>query len=253
MLLYTSNGKREYDRRPVLPMGRRGWEFQAVLAGQIATLLPNGPPPLRARTLWVFPPGSVHGWTGAPGEAAEVAVFHFVGALPPVRQLCAGMSVLELPLTTGQARRVRALAQLAARYWNRPQLGLLVCYQQILCELSLMVCEGAPQLDLPVAVDRSRATVMRAMQWYVGHLAENPGQEAVARAAGVSVAHLRRLFHRVFGRAPKAMLDQVRFEQALHLLADQDLKLAAIAAACGFGSASAFSRAFKTAFGSNPG
>ncbi|MFM8716248.1 MAG: helix-turn-helix transcriptional regulator [Spartobacteria bacterium] len=74
----------------------------------------------------------------------------------------------------------------------------------------------------------------------------------MARATGVSTAHLRRLFHQVLHASPNQIMDQMRFQRAMQLMSDPAIKLESVGEQCGFGSASAFSRAFKTKFGCAP-
>jgi two-component system response regulator YesN len=47
-------------------------------------------------------------------------------------------------------------------------------------------------------------------------------------------------------------MDQLRFERARQLMSDPEIKLEEVAERCGYQSASAFSRAFKTMFGCGP-
>ena len=75
----------------------------------------------------------------------------------------------------------------------------------------------------------------------------------VARTVGVSQSALRAHFHQLLGVSPSERLRQVRIRHALALLRTSDLPLAAVAARCGFDSASHLSRHVKTATGQAPG
>lgn len=235
-------------------MIRNFWEFQAVLDGEIGMLLPAGPDILYSKSLWVFPPQHEHGWVGNPHKDAEVAVFHFHSVPPVVENYCNGseQEFLRIPLGRSQRNRLRELADQADRYRQTPGAGSMICAQHILSELSLMVYEDCVQKQHPSTQDHAQHCVERAMQWYSNHMEENPDQEAVARAAAVSVSHLRRLFHDVMERSPRQVMDQLKFDRATELMSDPEIKLIEVAEACGFQSASAFSRAFKTFFGCNP-
>lgn len=254
MLAYIGNKTRQYGKKPLAPMIRSLWEFQAVLKGEIGMFLPEGPDILHARTLWVFPPLHEHGWIGNPHEDAEVAVFHFQTVPPVVEHYCLGTEegMLQLSLSKPQCDRLRMLAENALRYRTRFNLGTIICYQHILSELSLMVYEACVQQNYPSSQAYSQQCVEKALEWYTEHMEENPGQKAVARAAAVSVAHLRRLFHETLDKSPHQVLDQIRFERATQLMSDPEIKLTEVAERCGFQSASAFSRAFKTFFGCSP-
>ena len=64
-------------------MARVNWEFFAVVSGQCAPVLPKQENALlKANTLWVFAPGSAHGWTGNEKHRAYITAFHF-GVVPP--------------------------------------------------------------------------------------------------------------------------------------------------------------------------
>lgn len=254
MLMYTGNHSRIYGRYPFRPARRRGWEFQAVLEGYIGVLFPEGPTLLYSRALWVFPPMHEHGWTGDPEREAEVAVFHFASVPPMVENYCrsAEEGYLRIALNRRQCARLRTLAEEALRFRQQFSVVSLLSSQHILSELSLLVCDACARHPRPSMQPWALLCVERAMEWYHKHLAEGPNQEAIARAAGVSASHLRRLFHEILGAPPRKIMDRVRFERATELMSDPAIKLSDVAQRCGFHSASAFSRAFKHFFGCSP-
>jgi transcriptional regulator GlxA family with amidase domain len=94
--------------------------------------------------------------------------------------------------------------------------------------------------------------VNAAIVWYAKRMEENPAFPEIARAVGVSAPHLRRLFHQVLHASPNRIMDQMRFQRAMQLMSDPAIKLESVGEQCGFGSASAFSRAFKMKFGCAP-
>lgn len=252
MLTYIGNQTRQYGKQPHGLLIRKFWEFQAVLTGDIGMLLPTGPDILYSQSLWVFPPLHEHGWIGNPEEDAEVAVFHFQTVPPLVENYCLGTDkkYLRIVLSRQQCNRLRELAKQAIRYRQVPNLGSILCYQHILCELSLMVYEACAKEQHPST--HAQQCIEKALHWYSDHMAENPGQEEIARASAVSVSHMRRLFHETMGHSPREVLDRLKFERATQLMSDPEVKLTEVAEACGFQSASAFSRAFKTFFGCSP-
>lgn len=250
MLIYLGTGERRYGEKPLLPQRRRAWEFQVVLKGKIGLLLPGRQRPLRARHLWIFPPGHCHGWAGERTCSAQVAVFHFLAAPELLARLLNPDGCIEVALNRRSIEQIRALADKVERYWNRPSPGMVVCYEYALMALSLIACEAAAVPAGKVGYSQNR--VNAAMLWYSERMEENPAFPQVARAVGVSTAHLRRLFHEVLQASPNQMMDQLRFQRAMQLMSDPAVKLEEVGARCGFGSASAFSRAFKTKFGSPP-
>jgi len=74
----------------------------------------------------------------------------------------------------------------------------------------------------------------------------------VAEHVGVSAAHLRRLFHAVYGVPPISYLQQMRVQQAKRQLIETDQSIEKIAGNCGFCNAYYFSRVFKSLTGTPP-
>lgn len=248
MLCYLACGPRDYARKPVTCYPRVYWEFQAVTSGRIARTTPDGADPLRARRLWISAPGHPHGWTGERGRGASVAVFHFLRIPEPLARLVRDRGVLEIPLNSQQTGRLRGLAR--EKRLVTPGPDMLLRQEHALLELCLMAFEAHPPAE--AGGHPARLRVQKALEWFAAHLPENPGLEEIAAAAGSSPANLRRHFLDVFQDSPKPIFDQMRFQRALHLMADPGAKLGAVAEACGFESPSAFSRAFKAKFGVSP-
>jgi transcriptional regulator GlxA family with amidase domain len=69
--------------------------------------------------------------------------------------------------------------------------------------------------------------------------------EVLARRAGVSVRRLETLFREMLGTTPGAYYTGLRLLAARRLVTDTALPLSEVALRTGFGSASAFSRAFR--------
>ncbi|MDP4803885.1 MAG: helix-turn-helix transcriptional regulator [Candidatus Nanopelagicales bacterium] len=83
-----------------------------------------------------------------------------------------------------------------------------------------------------------------AASWRVGELA------AVAQ---LSTSQLERLCRRTLGMAPRGVLQRLRIENAVRLLATTTLTAGEIAAACGFYDQSSFTRQFRSVLGLTPG
>lgn len=75
----------------------------------------------------------------------------------------------------------------------------------------------------------------------------------IADEVGLTERSLQRLFQRIVGKTPKTFYRELRLEAARRLLSRTDWPLAEIAAACGFGSRAAFSRAYKEHYQETPG
>lgn len=76
--------------------------------------------------------------------------------------------------------------------------------------------------------------------------------ESVCAAAFVSVSTLQRSFAKYYGMSPWQYLIQLRMNQALELLKENELTVKEICFACGFTDEKYFSRAFKKRYGSPP-
>ena len=251
MLCYLGSGERHYAKNPVRAYRRPYWEFQAVLSGRIALQTETGDGPLRRNRLWLSAPRHLHGWTGEPGRAAEIVVFHFLRIPEPLAKKIPDKSQVEIPLTPRQADRLHQLAAAVSESLQRPGPEMLLRHEHALLELSLLIFESDRSLAV-VSEDAARFRVQKALDWFSEHLPSNPSLDEVARAAGSSGSHLRRHFHEVLEASPKKIFDQLRFHRAMELMADPDMKLSTVCEACGFESASAFSRAFKKKYGVSP-
>ena len=96
------------------------------------------------------------------------------------------------------------------------------------------------------------AAVNRAVDHVTAHLDAPPVRHDVAAVAGFSPLHFHRIFKAVVGETLHEFSTRVRLERAIHLMAHTSQRLTDIALACGFGSSSDFSRAFRAKYGVAP-
>jgi len=96
--------------------------------------------------------------------------------------------------------------------------------------------------DLSLIVNHARREIARGVT-----------VEALARVAHMSLSTLERTVRRHLNLTPQELLQRIRMNRARHLLTASTLKVGEIALECGYESFSAFSRAFKKAYGSSPG
>lgn len=243
MLRYLGTGRRWYARQSIRVMRRGRWEFQAVVDGQIAPVLTGQLPLAHSRSLWLFPPQQAHGWTGEEHESAEVVVFHFIDIPEPLNSFACEAGYLRCDLDDAAIADLRRWSETAADQIRDPGPLSSLLGQRLLLDLALMVLE---RCALPINPRPGpRAIVDRAIAWFRQHLRDGVGVDDVARAVEVSPSHLRRLFHEVFNNCPKTMFEQLRMQLAADLLADLETPIEMIAERVGYGSASAFSRAFS--------
>jgi len=248
MLVYLGRGERTYGQTP-LPIFQRGaWEFQAVVEGEIAPVVPNGIEPPSGHKLWVFPPNLPHGWTGSE-VPAKVVVFHFRHVPATVQDCLPAKGWLAIPLMPPMCQRLQELAARAASHLAQPASDSHLSHEHCLLELSLMITSGHREAEPETHGVRGHRTVDRAIQWYGEHLNTGPSLNEVSKSIGVSPAHLRRLFQRFLGSSPKEVLSRLQIQRAIDLMADPSLPLERIADICGFSEPSSFSRAFRRRYG----
>jgi AraC-like DNA-binding protein len=76
--------------------------------------------------------------------------------------------------------------------------------------------------------------------------------EDLAKSAHVSVSHLQTLFRQQFGCSPLKYRQELRMQQAAHLLEKTDLSLSEVAYRCGYADAEYFGRLFRRTYRQPP-
>jgi len=255
-LLYFSDGPRAYGKRLMVPHCRKRWAFQVNLGGSCTlTVQERGETRhLRIEGPWatVAGPECSHAWSGLPEDRNEVAVFHFSAVSPLLESVVGRSGWRAFPITEEQVAAVREWAGRCREALEERHLARQI-FRIVEGELSLMVLKTIPESELGPPPDLAELKVAQAIAWYTTRLASGPTIGEVAQALHLSLAHLRRLFHRATQRSPQAVLSRVRFERAIELMRDPRITLEQVAENAGFGSASAFSRAFRAAYGVPPG
>jgi transcriptional regulator GlxA family with amidase domain len=84
------------------------------------------------------------------------------------------------------------------------------------------------------------------------NLEEPLDRAELARAAGLSSRQLERLFRKYLSRSPARYYLELRLNRARLLLLQTNLSVIDVALACGFVSASHFSKAYRDFFGKTP-
>lgn len=92
----------------------------------------------------------------------------------------------------------------------------------------------------------------RVMPYIRLHLAEDLSAQTLADVAGVSIAHLRRLFVEATGVPISRYVRAARLDRARKLLQSTTIPIVLIADECGFSSQSHFTASFKAAYASTP-
>jgi transcriptional regulator GlxA family with amidase domain len=111
---------------------------------------------------------------------------------------------------------------------------------------------GPQRMPLRERLGIAHAPLLRVIGRMEQHL-ENPvGREELARTAGVSLRQLERLFRLHLGRSLGEHYLSLRLDRARDLLRQTSLSVLETGLACGFSSASHFSRAYRTRFCHSP-
>jgi AraC family transcriptional regulator len=94
--------------------------------------------------------------------------------------------------------------------------------------------------------------IARAMALIAADPARSPTLEELARAAAFSPFHFHRIYRELTGETPAETLARERLSRGASLLVRGGTPIAAVAKASGYGSAAAFTRAFRAAYGIPP-
>ena len=98
----------------------------------------------------------------------------------------------------------------------------------------------------------SHPKLLRVLELMEGHVEEPLGRTELAGRAGVSIRQLERLFSAHLGATIGEHYLAVRLERARTLLRQTTMPVLEISIACGFVSASHFSRSYRQRFGRSP-
>jgi AraC-like DNA-binding protein len=249
MFRYISNGTRNYASEPISLRRRSTWEFEAVIQGRIAPILPRSYQIPCESSLWAFPPNTAHGWTGEPGRTAEVIVFHPL-QVPQVLNHAAKAAdredkFLAIPLSHQDIQWLQGTYNAALQSSNHFDQLSPLRLERIILDISLLILDRIPRRWLPEARYDQDAMLTRVLAWLEDHLTEGAEIRDACKACGCSPAHLRRLFHTAYDISPRQALCNMRLHRADQLLADGSLGLDEVARLCGYADASIFCRTYR--------
>lgn len=130
-------------------------------------------------------------------------------------------------------------------------------------ELVNRVCEQAltdrvrnPQdrqrLPLRARLGVQNAKVLSIIEFMEANIAEPLPLVDIAAYVGLSRRQIERLFQQHMGRSPARYYLEVRLDRARHLLMQSTIPVVDVAIACGFVSASHFSKCYREMYGKSP-
>lgn len=257
MLHYLSTGPRDYHARQIGVSVRSGWELQAVLSGRMAPLYPETSDhhdTFFSKHLWIFAPGVPHGWLSPLNEPCQIVVLHVDTEDMPVQlaRACEDSGVLDRSLNLPDVRQIGQLVADLRQHYPRLTNLTSMYTQRLLIELAIIALRDQ---SLPVSGWTQRYNEQRvrvAMTWFGQNISQHVGVSEMAQAAGVSPAHLRRLFAETGQQSPLHAINVMRTERARHLLRDTELSIAEIADAIGMSGPTVFCRWFKQQMNHTP-
>jgi len=125
------------------------------------------------------------------------------------------------------------------------------------------VCEQALTDRVRSANDRQRlplrarlgvqnAKVLSIIEYMEANIAEPLQLVEIAEFVGLSRRQIERLFQQHMGRSPARYYLEIRLDRARHLLVQSTMPVVDVAIACGFVSASHFSKCYREMYGKSP-
>ena len=137
------------------------------------------------------------------------------------------------------------------RHLTRRYCGVEVLHH---CHSVLTMCSGSGQDPLPIGVVQKQRDddIERITSWIRANPKTMITNEALAGRFGMSARTLLRRFKAATSMTPGAFSQQVRIDLAKRMLVTERTRVAAVAAAVGYGDGRSFSRAFRQLTGMSP-
>jgi transcriptional regulator GlxA family with amidase domain len=108
------------------------------------------------------------------------------------------------------------------------------------------------RLPLRARLGLQNTKLLSIIEMMEANIAEPLSLVQIARYAGLSRRQIERLFRRNLGRSPARYYLEIRLDRARHLLIQSDAPIVEVAVACGFVSASHFSKCYRELYGRSP-
>jgi transcriptional regulator GlxA family with amidase domain len=116
----------------------------------------------------------------------------------------------------------------------------------------LRLGSGPQRLTLRERYGTSNRTLLKALEAMEASIEKPMPRDQLSRRAGVSIRQLERLFAVHLKTTINAQYLKLRLDHAHRLLHETTMPILDIAVACGFASASHFSRSYKAQYGKPP-
>jgi AraC-like DNA-binding protein len=172
-----------------------------------------------------------------------------------------GQVLRHMPAKSDTTRVSRQLERCGVRFtgeirkaWGKNPLLPPEKYNAIVRLLSFFA-DQLSALSNQLMTEKSNAEpplVLRARDYIDKHKTEELSLADVAKAAGASVFHFCKVFHKATGLTFTDYVARVRLEDARNRLLNPNLRISEIAYDVGFQSLTQFNRTFKRVFGQSP-
>ncbi|WP_291330042.1 AraC family transcriptional regulator [Desulfovibrio sp. UCD-KL4C] len=199
-------------------------------------------------------PGEIHDGHAASDEGWRYRMFY----LPPEVLMSAARELGSKPVQPYFSMGVLEDTELAAAIYEahfilQQDEATVLEKETLLLRMliSWISRHGEVRTNCPGVGSEHRA-VRLAREYMQDQPAENVGLEKLAGLGGLSPFHFVRVFEKHFGITPHAYLMQTRVNHAKNMLS-RSMRIADIAAECGFADQSHLTRQFRRQFGLTPG
>lgn len=108
------------------------------------------------------------------------------------------------------------------------------------------------RLPLRARLGVQNSKVLSIIELMEANLAEPLSLVAIAAGVGLSRRQIERLFRQEMGRSPARYYLEIRLDRARHLLIQSSMPVVEVAVACGFVSASHFSKCYRELYARSP-
>jgi len=108
------------------------------------------------------------------------------------------------------------------------------------------------RLPLRARLGVQNAKVLHIIEFMEANISEPLSLVEIARYVGLSRRQIERLFQGQMGRSPARYYLEIRLDRARHLLMQSTIPVVDVAIACGFVSASHFSKCYREMYGKSP-
>ncbi len=118
--------------------------------------------------------------------------------------------------------------------------------------VSIRTDQDMQRLSIPTRIGVRHSKLSIVIQAMEQRIEEPISPSILARDVGMSTRQLERLFRRYLNCSPKRYYMELRLQKARNLLLQTDMSVINIALACGFASASHFSKCYRTRYKTTP-